>query len=656
MRDLVNLTEAFLAIASGATADSLESPVLEFKAVGRSRDDALKTVTETVICFANGERGGVLVVGVEDHVPGTKAFTGCDIPLESVKQRVRQLTADPMPTFFAEERNEYGARLVILFVPASANIHSDTQGRAYRRVGTSCDPMTPAEIAILRETRTGGFDWSRESSNRLRSEALVTEISRIRRMIETFQREPDLGRLADVDLLTTLGLAYDGNLTRAGELLLCQPRNGAYPLVVYVHRRRPGAEPTIIRRLAPPLLAALDQVEQLLEARAVRTPVNLLGGQQIHVPDYPPNALREIIANAFVHRDYRLPSPVTIDHSPELLTISSPGPLVGNVKPTNILTHAPVSRNPTLARAVSRFGLVEEAGLGVDRAFREAIRAGKPLPVIESEPDSVRVTLHAGETNAALVRYIHSESGLPEDFRTDTDALLCLHVLTQQRAIEASAMREVLQRSLDQTVAILRSLARPSAGILHETTKPGSPNPKFELGANPLNILLPGLQYEPPRSGKSISKAQRRAMDKIILDYLKSNPTITFTRFQDELAATRQVAESMRNSMLTRRLIAPATSPDGTKSSDVYARGANFPLEAGDISEAERVVLEGLQAKKALTKKEVLSLFGGAGPSASQLLAAIIGRGTLQKKKGGKGVPTTYVAGPKVNQEGGPSA
>ena len=99
-------------------------------------------------------------------------------------------------------------------------------------------------------------------------------------------------------------------------------------------------------------------------------------------------------------------APVTIEHSPEVFAIASPGPLVAGVTPGNILTHPSTPRNPALARAARVLGLAEEVGRGVDRMFREMIRSGRDLPKIESVVDLVRVTLLGGTANAqvALIR------------------------------------------------------------------------------------------------------------------------------------------------------------------------------------------------------------------------------------------------------------
>lgn len=65
----------------------------------------------------------------------------------------------------AAERQLASARLLVLFVQQSIDVHADTQGRARRRVATDCLPMSPDEVALLREERRD-FDWSSQPTER----------------------------------------------------------------------------------------------------------------------------------------------------------------------------------------------------------------------------------------------------------------------------------------------------------------------------------------------------------------------------------------------------------------------------------------------------------------------------------------------------------
>src|SRR5690606_17005341 len=157
-----------------------------------------------------------------------------------------------------------------------------------------------------------------------------------------------------------------GRLTRAGEVLFCDPVEGGPDTIVFQSRLTPGGEPSA-ERVRAPLVLAFERVLELVRARSgPPPPVALPDGQLLAVEDFPDLAVREAVANALLHRDYHLAEPVHVDHSPQVLIVSSPGPLVGGVTPQNILTHPSKPRNACLARAARTLAIAEEVGRGVD--------------------------------------------------------------------------------------------------------------------------------------------------------------------------------------------------------------------------------------------------------------------------------------------------
>lgn len=142
----------------------------------------------------------------------------------------------------------------------------------------------------------------------------------------------------DPDLLRVLGVVTpDDRLTRGGELLLAVAESPRDQLV-YQYRRTPAGEPVLVDRLGPPLLPALARVLDLVSARVDKTSVNLPGGQQVQLADLPEAAVREALVNAVMHRDYGANRPVQVEHVPNRLLVTSPGPLVFGVTIDNILT------------------------------------------------------------------------------------------------------------------------------------------------------------------------------------------------------------------------------------------------------------------------------------------------------------------------------
>jgi len=120
----------------------------------------------------------------------------------------------------------------------------------------------------------------------------------------------------------------------------------------------------------------LDQLEDaarflkvhLREARRIK------GFEPETFPEVPESALREVIVNAFVHRDYTVAGPVCIFVFDDRVDVRTPGKLPNTVTMEAMkLGASHILRNPTVYTLFTRLGFVTGAGSGVFRAIR-AIR------------------------------------------------------------------------------------------------------------------------------------------------------------------------------------------------------------------------------------------------------------------------------------------
>ena len=454
--------DALSAVASGVTSAEVETEKLDFKQQGAALGDTLRSVLDASLCFANW-RGGTVVVRVHDKKSGSAAFVGTDLDIDLVKSHV---WAQSRPGLLVETEvvEVDGTRLVLVVVPRSSEIHSDTKGRAPRRVGTDCLPMSPAEQRRLSEDKSG-FDVTGQvleaSAGTTTSSAM--DLARRRLSVSAKSERRALARLTDIDLQRALGLVTDlGEVLCANEILL--GRNSCP--VTYIFRDTPAGEPRAVERLSGSLLENHERVLELIAARRRSTPLTLPDGQQLQIEDFPELAVREALANALMHRDYTQTDAVLIEHSPQVLVLTSPGPLVSGVTPTNILTHPSKPRNRTLADALAIVELAEEIGRGVDRMYREMVRAGRGLPEITETHDSVRVVLVGGAPDLNIARYV---AQLDEALREDTDAMLVILQLCGKKTTEAAEMALILQKTVSEAEAALRQLADESAGVVEPT-------------------------------------------------------------------------------------------------------------------------------------------------------------------------------------------
>jgi ATP-dependent DNA helicase RecG len=477
-------------------ASFFESQHLEFKQPARSQKDTLNILADAVVCFANAE-GGTIVVGVNDKATTrAQALVGVDgsYSVESVRRGIFDRTT-PHLTVFAEDLEIEQVRIIVVRVPQGVMPHANTAGTATRRLGKECRPFTPDQQREVMVAR-GVIDWSAESCGVSPAHASAGEFERLRRLLS--DRESELAALHPKRLLEAFRLlADDGNMTYAGLLLLGDEEAIAerVPAYGYSYQYRPtaGSEATSRFRQARPILAAVETLLDAIESRVEIRPLNLVGGVQIQLPDYPMRAVRELVVNAFVHRTYDDLGTVDVEHTPERLAVSSPGGLVAGVTPENILTHPSTPRHRLLAEAVAASHLAERTGQGIDRAYREMLRLGKEPPVFEQAGFGTRAVLAGGIGNDAFVRFV---ADLPPDLAVDVEVLLALQLFRRRSNVDAKRLATVVQRTPSEAQDVLERLADESVGVIEATRGTAARSyPAYRLRSESLAALSRAVAY-----------------------------------------------------------------------------------------------------------------------------------------------------------------
>lgn len=139
------------------------------------------------------------------------------------------------------------------------------------------------------------------------------------------------------------------------------------------------------------------------------------------------------------------------------MLIANPGGLLAGVSIDNILVHEPNPRNPRLAEAFKRVGLIEQTGRGVDRIFMGQLRYGRPAPdYTRSDADSVRVVLRGGESSLQFSSFVYEQdkSGKP----LSLDELLVLNHLFYERRADSETVGKLIQKGTTEGHAVLERL------------------------------------------------------------------------------------------------------------------------------------------------------------------------------------------------------
>jgi ATP-dependent DNA helicase RecG len=271
--------------------------------------------------------------------------------------------------------------VIAIEVPHQRQPVGTSEGVYLRRVlggdgRPACVPIDVNAMQSLQSDR-GLLDPSAQRVAGARREDLdPLEFERFRRSVRELRGRSDesLLDLSDLELAKALRVAEANGVVRDlrlaalllfGKVEALQRFAPSHEVAFQVLR---GLDVEVNDFLRWPLLRTMEEIEARIRARN-REQDLMVGLLRVGVPDYPERALREAVANALIHRDYQRLGAVHVQWHPDRIEISSPGGFPEGVRLDNLLVTAPRPRNPLLADAFKRAGLVERTARGIDTIF-----------------------------------------------------------------------------------------------------------------------------------------------------------------------------------------------------------------------------------------------------------------------------------------------
>jgi ATP-dependent DNA helicase RecG len=434
-----------------------ETLTVEFKSDRIRLSD--NDLVEALVCLANTE-GGELWLGVEDD--------GIPTGLHEAHQNLAGLPGlvaartSPSLAVTVSDFVFSGVRVARIVVSQSGTEVATTSGvylrRRLKQDGTpECVPMLPHE----RSSRAGHFGLADASAQPVAGTTLADfdplERERLRQAIRQYGGDRVLLELDDESLDGALGFTVrHGSGERVPTLtgLLVIGRETALRERVPTHElafqvlAQQAVRFNEFRRF--PLLKALDWLETNFRPYNPEGEVQI-GLFRVPVPLVDMGAFREAVANALVHRDYHRLGAVHVRLDDQGLTVSNPGGLVDGVTLANLLVTEPRPRNPSLADAMKRIGIVERSGRGVDKIYRGMLRFGRPEPDYSRTNDyGVVLQLSTADADQAFLQLVVQQENRHEGKPLPIDTLIVLAALRGQRRLNTAALAEHIQRDQGQ--------------------------------------------------------------------------------------------------------------------------------------------------------------------------------------------------------------
>lgn len=354
----------------------VENKTTEFK---REYVDDIKN---TVIAFANCD-GGNIYIGVNNDgsVCGVADVDGTMLRVtNAIRDAVR-----PDVTMFVVCRNDVmdGKSVVCVTVQRGTARPYYLHGKGIRpegvyvRQGASTVPATDAAILnMIKETSGDSYEEARSLNQQL-TFSKATAFFGKRNVVFGKAQMRTLRLIGEDDTYTNLAFLLSDQCTHMIKLAVFE-----------------GSKKSIFKDRRELRGSILEQLEEAFDYidRYNRTRAEFSGLDRVDMRDYPPEAIREALLNAIVHRDYSFSGSTLISIFDDRMEFVTIGGLVKGITLDDIKLGVSVLRNQHLANVFYRLRLIEAYGTGILK-INESYDECSVKPLIETTGNAFKITL-----------------------------------------------------------------------------------------------------------------------------------------------------------------------------------------------------------------------------------------------------------------------
>lgn len=368
-----------------------ESDQVEFKT--KFSDE----VIVSLVAFANN-RGGTVYVGVADNGEVIGIQTG----KETIAQWLNEIKNKTAPVLMPDLENiEVNGKTVVAITLSEYPIKPvSTKGRYYTRNGNANLQLTVAEVVNM-HLKTLNSSWDAFPDQ----QHLMEDIS-LEKVQAAIDRRNKVQPLMQDDPLTFLhksGLIRDEKMTHAAFLLF--HKDDSYLSTIELGRFQTEILIKDSARSKSDVLTQIDQVIDFVK-KHINLEVIITGeAQNTQRWQYPLEAIREIVINMVLHRNYRSTSDSIVKVFNNRIEFYNPGRLPENITIEDLLTnhYRSTPRNKLMADFLKDIGIIEKYGSGIQRILDLFRNAQLPDPYFVNISEGFMVTIYASPESPSSV-------------------------------------------------------------------------------------------------------------------------------------------------------------------------------------------------------------------------------------------------------------
>lgn len=338
--------------------------------------------------MSNSRQNGYLIIGAKDNgeLSGLKVDDNLFKKISGIRSDGNIL---PIPMMTCERYELEGGDILVVEVQPSFSTPVRYRGRTFIRIGPRRDIATIDEERILSEKRMSNmatFDASPCYAatiddvyiDIIKNEYIPKAVSAEELQNDTRSIEQQMAALGLYDM--THNCPTNACIVLFGK----NPKRflfGAYLQYVRFNGLDKGAEIDNEKPFYDCLAKMMPQLEAFIDFGVMKTrPVAVSTLREKNQSNYPADALRELVLNACMHRDYQSNMPTRFYQFADRIEIMNPGGLYGKARPENF-PEVNDYRNPIIAQALKVMGYVNMFNRGVSRVKSMMVENGGIEPV-----------------------------------------------------------------------------------------------------------------------------------------------------------------------------------------------------------------------------------------------------------------------------------
>ena len=326
------------------------------------------SVIETLVAFANS-KGGKVLIGVNDNGSPNVNFS---YGKETFQKWINDIKLKTQPSIIPDlEVVDYKKNKIVELTIQEFPIKPISfKGRYYKRIKNSNHQLSVIEIADL-SMQSLQVSWDSYPS----PNASIKDID-FKKAEKFIQKVNNIGSFnlegTTIENLEKLKLISNSKITNAAFLLFSK---NDIPYNVHLGRFKTPSYIIDDKMLRGSLFEVVEEtMNYLISQIKVAFEITGMTTQRTEIFEYPLPALRELVLNALIHRDYLSPIDVQIKIFDQSISIFNPSGLFGNLSIEDLKTdnYRASTRNKLIAEAFYLTKDIEKYGSGFIR-IRKAI-------------------------------------------------------------------------------------------------------------------------------------------------------------------------------------------------------------------------------------------------------------------------------------------